>query len=191
VSTILGELQIQSRGVGLDNVQIRILKIRTIKSNSAVIYEEEKSLRRNTIKNQFLPLGKFLRKTGIDEIPQLINVLSGKMSLIGPRPLLFEDLKRMKSYNLEYDQIRNNLTSKPGISGLWQLERNNELSFEELIRLDVSYETNKSFLLDIKLIIRTFIKIISLSHSDAISNTEEYIPNYNPCKSNHQYFPKF
>jgi lipopolysaccharide/colanic/teichoic acid biosynthesis glycosyltransferase len=108
--------------------------------------------------DSYYPLGKFLRKTGIDESPQLIHVLCGKMSLIGPRPLINEDLEKIMKYNPEYINVRNDLKSKPGISGLWQMEKSKTLSFDELIKFDTEYELNKSIKNEIILIVKTIYK---------------------------------
>ncbi len=86
-----------------------------------------------------------------------------------------EDLERMEEFNHEFTQLRNSLISKPGISGLWQLERSAELSFQELIRLDLEYESLKTIGLEIQLLFRTVIKILKRDHSDSIEQNETKI----------------
>ena len=98
-------------------------------------------------------VGKIVRKTSIDELPQLINVLKGDMSLIGPRPLLMEYLPL---YNEEQAQ-RHNL--RPGITGWAQVNGRNAISWEEKFKLDVWYVNNISFALDIKILWMTVVKV--------------------------------
>ena len=99
-------------------------------------------------------IGKFIRKTSIDELPQLINVLIGNMSLIGPRPLLVEYLPL---YN-EFQKKRHDV--KPGITGWAQVNGRNAISWQEKFNLDVWYVNNISFLIDLKIIILTIKKVI-------------------------------
>jgi lipopolysaccharide/colanic/teichoic acid biosynthesis glycosyltransferase len=99
-------------------------------------------------------IGKIVRKTSLDEIPQLINVLKGDMSLIGPRPLLPEYLP---FYNTE--QKKRHLV-KPGITGLAQINGRNAISWEDKFKFDVTYVNNISFVTDIKIILKTIKKVI-------------------------------
>ena len=99
-------------------------------------------------------LGKFIRKTSLDEIPQLINVLKGDMSLIGPRPLLPEYLPL---YN-ENQKKRHNV--KPGITGWAQVNGRNAISWGRKFELDVWYVQNLSFLLDLKILLKTVGKVL-------------------------------
>lgn len=95
-------------------------------------------------------LGKFLRKTSLDELPQFINVLKGEMSLVGPRPPI--------SYELEAYQIwhrRRLLEAKPGITGLWQVNGRSRLKFDDMVRLDLQYAKTWSLWLDIKILLQT------------------------------------
>ncbi len=95
-------------------------------------------------------VGKFLRKTSLDELPQLLNVLKGEMSLVGPRPLIMDEMKFSPSWR----SIR--LKVKPGITGLWQIQGRSEASFHDWIRHDVYYVKNQSLWLDIKILLKTF-----------------------------------
>ncbi|MEF7609633.1 sugar transferase [Enterococcus casseliflavus] len=94
-------------------------------------------------------LGRLLRKTSLDELPQLINVLKGEMALVGPRPPLEREVV---SYS-EKDKQRLSVT--PGCTGLWQVSGRNELSFQEMVALDLYYINNLNWLLDLKIIMKT------------------------------------
>jgi lipopolysaccharide/colanic/teichoic acid biosynthesis glycosyltransferase len=159
----------QSRGISLSNGIITIFKLRTMKPDSKVFYKDELSLSKTTTEDRILPGGRFLRKTGFDETPQFLNVLCGKMSLIGPRPLVFDDLLRMQKINKDYLGLRSKLKSKPGISGLWQLKRSKELNFEELITFDSEYETERNINFEMKLILMTMKRLVTKKHTDGIS----------------------
>ncbi|MFD1957709.1 sugar transferase [Paenibacillus thailandensis] len=95
-------------------------------------------------------VGKFIRKTSIDELPQLYNVLRGDMSLVGPRPPLTREVAEYT----EYDKQR--LAVTPGCTGLWQVSGRNELSFHEMVELDLIYINNRSIANDLKIIFKTF-----------------------------------
>ncbi|MFB0533201.1 MAG: sugar transferase, partial [Desulfatiglandales bacterium] len=98
-------------------------------------------------------LGKTLRETSLDELPQLINVLRGEMSLVGPRPLVMEEMKFSPSWR------DTRLTVKPGITGLWQIQGRSEAPFHDWIRYDVEYVMNRSLWMDIKILFKT-IKVV-------------------------------
>ncbi len=100
-------------------------------------------------------MGKFLRKTSIDELPQLINVLKGDMSLVGPRPYLPQEKEDMGTY---YDSI---VKCKPGITGLWQINGRNNVTFSDRIDLDMHYYYNPSLKLDLKILLGTVKKLIN------------------------------
>lgn len=100
-------------------------------------------------------VGKLLRRTSLDEVPQLLNVLSGDMSLVGPRPPIPYEVE---AYELWH---RKRLDMKPGLTGLWQVSGRNRLPFEEMVRLDLFYIENWSLLLDIKIILRTGFVMLS------------------------------
>jgi len=98
--------------------------------------------------------GKFIRKTSLDELPELFNVLKGEMSLVGPRPLLMQYLPRYSS-----EQMRRHVV-KPGITGWAQINGRNSISHEEKFKLDVWYVDNHTLVLDIKIILITIFKIL-------------------------------
>nr|WP_226990430.1 MULTISPECIES: sugar transferase [Bacillaceae] len=99
-------------------------------------------------------IGKIIRKTSIDELPQLWNVLKGEMSLVGPRPPL---LREVKEYS-PYDKQR--LLVTPGCTGLWQVSGRSNVGFEDMVELDLYYIQKKSVRLDLKIIIKTFRVLI-------------------------------
>ncbi|MFC1656781.1 sugar transferase [Patescibacteria group bacterium] len=103
-------------------------------------------------------VGRFLRKTSIDELPQLINVIKGEMSLVGPRPLALKESSDVEAFEKKY-RVRRYV--KPGMTGLWQVSGRSEMSAEERIRLDIYYAENWSLLLDAQIILKTFWQIIS------------------------------
>jgi exopolysaccharide biosynthesis polyprenyl glycosylphosphotransferase len=104
-------------------------------------------------------IGKLLRRTSLDEVPQLLNVLLGDMSLVGPRPPIPYEVE---AYELWH---RKRLDMKPGLTGLWQVSGRNRLPFEEMVRLDLFYIENWSLLLDLKIILRTgFVMIGGQGH---------------------------
>ena len=93
--------------------------------------------------------GRWLRRTSLDELPQLLNVLRGDMSLVGPRPPIPYEVE---AYELWH---RKRLDMKPGMTGLWQVSGRNRLSFDEMVRLDLFYIENWSLWLDLKIMLRT------------------------------------
>ena len=104
-------------------------------------------------------IGRVLRRTSLDEVPQLLNVLSGDMSVVGPRPPIPYEVE---AYELWH---RKRLDMKPGLTGLWQVSGRNRLPFEEMVRLDLFYIENWSLLLDLKIIFRTgFVMIGGQGH---------------------------
>ena len=98
-------------------------------------------------------IGKIIRKTSIDEFPQFINIFKGDMSLVGPRPYLPREIKDMQE---NYDEI---IKVKPGLTGLWQVNGRNDTTFEERMIIDKEYVEKRNVILDIKIIIRTFMKV--------------------------------
>lgn len=143
--------------IGKNEKPFRMYKFRSMVSNAEEKLKE--LLAQNEIEGamfkmkndpRITKIGKFIRKTSIDELPQLINVLRGEMSLVGPRPPL---VREVAEYT-DYDKLR--LTVKPGCTGLWQVSGRNELSFKEMVELDLRYIQNRSVGFDLKIIFKTF-----------------------------------
>lgn len=94
-------------------------------------------------------LGRFLRKSSLDELPQLVNVLLGTMSLVGPRPIVLAEVSRYGRYFADYCRVR------PGITGLWQVSGRNDVDYRRRVALDVAYARSKTIQLDIRIVLLT------------------------------------
>jgi len=119
--------------------------------------------------------GKFLRKTSLDEIPEFFNILKGDMSFIGPRPLLIEYL----DYYTEEEKHRHDV--RPGLTGLAQVNGRNLLNWDERFKNDLEYINNMSFLNDVKIVLKTIIKVIK--KSDIVVGDEHVMLNLNEERS--------
>ncbi len=104
---------------------------------------------------RLIPLGALLRSTGLDELPQLINVLRGDMSLVGPRPCIPYEAEDYLTWQKE------RFRTLPGLTGLWQVSGKNQTTFNEMVKLDITYVRNKSLWLDVKIILKTVPALIS------------------------------
>jgi exopolysaccharide production protein ExoY len=104
---------------------------------------------------RLVPLGALLRATGLDELPQLINVLRGEMSLVGPRPCILYEYERYKPWQ------RRRFDAVPGLTGLWQVSGKNRTTFNEMIRLDIEYAERASLWLDLEIILKTLPALCS------------------------------
>lgn len=172
METLKNPFYIQKRGVTLE-YRFKIYKFRTLldSSNSQskrIFYKVELS-------DQVTKTGRILRITGLDELPQLINVIRGEMSLIGPRPLSINDLLLLKENETEIYNRREKLKSKPGISGMWQVYADRERGAENLIELDELYEKQNNIFTDLSLLAKTIPLVLGAKHSDSIvSNSAEY-----------------
>ena len=93
--------------------------------------------------------GHFIRKTSLDELPQLFNVLNGSMSLVGPRPPIPYEVQAYKSWHLQ------RLSIKPGVTGLWQVSGRSSIAFDEMVELDLKYIEKRNFFLDLKILLKT------------------------------------
>lgn len=142
-----GSILYRQERIGRNGQEFQIIKFR-----SMLPIESSYDAEGNPLANEarVTRVGRLLRQTSIDELPQLLNVLRGEMSLVGPRPTLRYQVERYDA-----DQ-RRRLDVRPGLTGLAQVSGRNSLSWDEKIRLDVEYVDRASFLLDLKIILRTF-----------------------------------
>lgn len=147
---------------GKNRSDIKIYKFRTMYSNSDEIFESFSDEQKEEYYKNFkldndprvTKVGDFLRRTSLDEIPQLINVLKGDLSLVGPRPIVEKEI-------CKYGQYADKLFSViPGITGYWQSHGRSDTSYEERIEMDMYYIDNRSILLDIKIMFKTVISVI-------------------------------
>ncbi len=146
----------QLRG-GKEGKHFLIYKFRTM-------YKRNEDIHKELMDNdpRITKVGNVLRKTSLDELPQLFNILKGDMSFIGPRPTVTGQTDRYNSYQMQRLQV------KPGVTGWAQISGRNRLTWDEKIDLDIEYIQNKSFRLDCYIFVKTFIKVLK--------SDEVYIP---------------
>ncbi len=143
--------------VGLHGKRFFALKFRTMIPDADTYLEKHPDLLRQYQQNMKLlndpritRTGKFLRRTSLDELPQLFNVLAGQMSLVGPRIIHPSELPRYREWAIK------RLSVKPGITGLWQVSGRQHISYEERIVFDMSYIDNRSYIDDLAILFKTF-----------------------------------
>ncbi len=148
--------------VGFNGKRFRIVKLRTMVANAEDrraeiehLNEAQPPLFKVRKDPRITHIGRFLRATSLDELPQLLNVIVGQMSLVGPRPPLPHEVATYTA-----TQARR-LTVIPGLTGLWQVSGRSECTFDELIALDLHYIDHWTFWLDLVLIARTFLVVIT------------------------------
>ena len=147
---------------GISGRDIKVYKFRTMYQNSQEIFdnfteEQKKEFYKNfKLENdpRITKIGDFLRRTSIDELPQLINILNGTMSIVGPRPIVEKEI-------ILYDKYAPKLFSVvPGLTGYWQANGRSDTTYEERIKMDMYYIDNRSLWLDLKIIFKTFASVI-------------------------------
>lgn len=159
-----GPVLFKQQRIGKDGKVFLIFKFRTMILNSEQKLKENPVLYRKYIENSYkldpsedpriTKLGEFLRKTSLDEIPQFLNVLIGDMSIVGPRPVLWDELK-------EYGNQREIFLSvKPGITGYWQVSGRSNIGYPERVNLELYYIERKSIFFDLSIIVKTFISVL-------------------------------
>jgi len=151
--------------VGFKGRRFMLMKFRTMKVNAEthvheaylehLIISDRPMIKLDATDPRLILGGKFLRATGLDELPQIFNVLKGEMSLVGPRPCTVGEFER---YAPEH---RARVNAVPGLTGLWQVNGKNQTTFREMIEMDIFYSRNISFSLDIKIILRTVPAILA------------------------------
>lgn len=146
--------------VGKDGRRFKMIKFRSMVSNADELLEQLRS--KNEINGAMFKLkndpritkvGRVIRKYSLDELPQLMNVIAGQMSIVGPRPPLPSEVAQYS----EYDKQR--LMVTPGATGMWQVGGRNDVDFNEMVRLDLTYIQHRSVLLDLKIMFET-VKIM-------------------------------
>jgi len=155
-----GPIFYRQRRVGLGGKHFFIWKFRTMKVNSETQTHEryfEELMRANCAMTKLdtrgdprlAPFGRILRASGLDELPQIFNVLCGEMSLVGPRPCLPNEFAKYEPWQ------RQRVNTLPGLTGLWQVSGKNRTTFNEMIGMDLSYLKNMSMLLDLQIMLKT------------------------------------
>lgn len=180
VLTLAALVRLSSRGaafygherVGRGGRTIRCFKLRTMVQDAdrrlATLLASDPDLAEEfarTFKLKHDPrvttMGRFLRKTSLDELPQLINVLKGEMSLVGPRPITEDEMRRYGQY------MPIVLSARPGMTGLWQVSGRNDVSYSTRVALDVQYAFGQSLAGDLSIIARTFVRVFRPSRGGA------------------------
>ena len=163
--TSKGPILYTQKRIGKNNITFSCYKFRTMYPEAKYLlkeiliknpnYKSEFAETRKIINDpRITKIGKFLRFSSLDELPQIFNVLKGDMSLIGPRPIVKSEIKK---YGSDFNKV---FSIEPGISGLWQVSGRNKLSYNKRIELDIFYSENISFRLDIKIFIKTILVIL-------------------------------
>ncbi len=155
-----GPILFRQRRVGFKGNQFTCFKFRTMEANAETV--THRNHLQHLITSQvpmvkldaqrdprLVPFGTVLRATGLDELPQLLNVLRGEMSIVGPRPCIPYE------YDLYEPWQRDRFNAVPGLTGLWQVSGKNRTTFNEMIRLDIDYSERLSLWLDVKIVLKT------------------------------------
>lgn len=148
-----GSIFYNAERLGKNGKIFKMYKFRTMKINSEDIRNEDGSTYNGESDPRVTKIGRVLRKTSIDEIPQILNVLKGDMSLVGPRPDLPEHIKQYKGNETRKLEVR------PGITGYNQAYYRNSIEWKERIKNDIYYIDNISFIMDAKIILKTILTV--------------------------------
>ena len=157
-----GPIFFSHKRIGKNGKIIGIYKFRSVVSNSEEIFknfteEQKKEFEKNFKLDddpRITKIGGFLRKTSLDELPQLLNIIKGDMSVVGPRPIVRAEVEK---YGVCADKL---FSVKPGLTGFWQANGRSDTTYEERVQMDMYYIDNRSFLLDIRIILKTVISVI-------------------------------
>ena len=163
-----GPILFRHRRIGRGGQSFGCLKFRTMVPNAEQILQDllEKDpaakaewVRDHKLRNdpRITPVGRFLRRTSLDELPQLWNVLRGEMALVGPRPIVKEEMLRYGRYLPAY------LAAKPGVTGLWQVTGRNDTDYRRRVVMDTYYVRKQSLLMDLRILLKT-IRVVLLGH---------------------------
>jgi lipopolysaccharide/colanic/teichoic acid biosynthesis glycosyltransferase len=165
-----GPALFRQRRVGYGQREFTVLKFRSMRSDAdprghrdyvtALIKGKNtdggrKDLYKLAVDDRITPIGRWIRHWSLDELPQLFNVLSGDMSLVGPRPAIPYEVAEYPSWYLDRFNV------KPGLTGLWQGSGRNERTYEEMVRLDIDYAERRSLFLDLSILARTPLTVLA------------------------------
>ena len=148
--------------IGKNGEEIKVYKFRSMVENAQEVFnnftlEQKEEFNKNfKLENdpRVTKIGRFLRKTSLDEIPQLLNILKGDMSVVGPRPIVEKEILKYGDF---FEKI---FSVKPGLTGYWQANGRSDTSYEERVKMDLYYIENRCLGLDIKIIIKTIISVV-------------------------------
>lgn len=160
-----GPILFKQDRLGLHGIPFKIYKFR-----SMIVNAEKKGTGVYSYENdpRVTKVGKLIRKTSIDELPQLFNIIKGEMSIIGPRPPLTYHPWQLNDYT-EEQKIRFNV--RPGVTGLAQINGRKDVPWEDRIKYDIEYINELSFLLDIKIFLMTIIKVLTMKDNVNVKET--------------------
>ncbi len=162
-----GPILFRQRRLGLDGKEFLMWKFRTMVEDAEIRLAALETVNESSggalFKVRHDPrvtwVGRFLRRTSLDELPQLFNVLQGRMSLVGPRPLPLRDCERFRK--LDAERFEKRLTVLPGLTGLWQVTGRSDLESTRLLDLDLEYVDHWNLLWDLRLIMQTVAVVLS------------------------------
>jgi lipopolysaccharide/colanic/teichoic acid biosynthesis glycosyltransferase len=164
-----GPALFRQRRVGLGGREFTVFKFRSMRAGadpgrhreyvSALIQGTNAEpgsgdLYKLTVDDRITPVGRWIRGWSLDELPQLLNVLGGQMSIVGPRPAIPYEVEEYPAWYMRRFDV------KPGLTGLWQVNGRNERTYEEMVRLDVEYVETRSLLLDLGIVVRTPLTVL-------------------------------
>ncbi|MDI9217008.1 MULTISPECIES: sugar transferase [Clostridium] len=157
-----GKIIFGHKRIGKNMKEINVYKFRTMYENANEIFnnftEEQKQEYYINFKLDNDPritkVGDFLRRTSLDELPQLINIIKGDMSIVGPRPIVKKEIPKYGEYAETVFSVL------PGLTGYWQANGRSDTTYEERVQMDMHYIQNRSLLMDIKIIFKTFVSVI-------------------------------
>lgn len=157
-----GPIFFAHRRIGKNGKEFNLYKFRTMVPNAQELINNFSIEQMKEYKNQYklkndprvTKVGKILRKTSLDELPQLINVIKGNLSLVGPRPIIREELEKYKKNKEKF------LSVTPGLTGLWVAYTTPETTYDERMKMELYYANNISFKLDVKILFKTIIRVI-------------------------------
>lgn len=162
--TSSGPVFFRQERIGRGGARFRVVKFRTMYPDAEARLHRDEELRALYVENGFtLPpavdprvtsIGRFLRRTSLDELPQLWNVVRGQMSLVGPRPVVPPELACYEQWQWAYEAVR------PGITGLWQVSGRNAIAYPERARLDATYVADWSLRTDVAILVRTVLAVL-------------------------------